>query len=89
MFSKLFRKSPEKAPAENCGLRHIAFIMDGNGRWAKNRGLPRLAGHNAGMRVCAVFDEYSVYIDEEKHRKADYYINDFNEVIKELRKAEI
>ena len=47
------------------------------------------AGHNAGMRVCAVFDEYSVYIDEEKHRKADYYINDFNEVIKELRKAEI
>lgn len=47
------------------------------------------AGHNAGMKVCAVFDEYSVYIDEEKHRKADYYINDFNEVIKELRKAEI
>ena len=41
------------------------------------------------MRVFSVFDEYSVYIDEEKHRKADYYINDFNEVIKELRKAEI
>ena len=47
------------------------------------------AGHNAGMKVCAVFDEYSVYIDEEKHRMADYYINDFNEVIEELRKAEI
>lgn len=28
--------------------RHIAIIMDGNGRWAKQRGLPRLAGHRAG-----------------------------------------
>ena len=28
--------------------RHVAIIMDGNGRWAKQRGLPRLAGHRAG-----------------------------------------
>jgi undecaprenyl diphosphate synthase len=28
--------------------QHVAIIMDGNGRWAKKRGLPRLAGHNAG-----------------------------------------
>lgn len=28
--------------------RHVAIIMDGNGRWAKKRGLPRLAGHKAG-----------------------------------------
>jgi undecaprenyl diphosphate synthase len=28
--------------------RHIAIIMDGNGRWAKERGLPRLEGHRAG-----------------------------------------
>lgn len=28
--------------------RHIAIIMDGNGRWAKNRGLPRTAGHSSG-----------------------------------------
>jgi undecaprenyl diphosphate synthase len=27
---------------------HVAIIMDGNGRWAKARGLPRLAGHRAG-----------------------------------------
>ena len=35
--------------------RHIAIIMDGNGRWAKKRRLPRLAGHRAGtepVRVC-------------------------------------
>ncbi len=28
--------------------RHVAIIMDGNGRWARARGLPRLAGHRAG-----------------------------------------
>ncbi len=28
--------------------RHVAIIMDGNGRWAKKRGLPRLVGHKAG-----------------------------------------
>lgn len=33
---------PEKIPT------HIAIIMDGNGRWARKRGLPRLAGHRAG-----------------------------------------
>jgi len=29
---------------------HIAIIMDGNGRWARRRGLPRLMGHRAGRR---------------------------------------
>ncbi len=33
---------PDKVP------QHIAVIMDGNGRWARQRGLPRLAGHRAG-----------------------------------------
>lgn len=31
--------------------RHIAIIMDGNGRWARARGLPRLAGHKVGMEA--------------------------------------
>src|SRR5512138_4300 len=41
---------------------HLAIIMDGNGRWAKARGLPRLAGHRAGtenlrriIRACREF----------------------------------
>jgi undecaprenyl diphosphate synthase len=34
---------PDRLPA------HIAIIMDGNGRWAKRRGLPRVAGHKAGI----------------------------------------
>lgn len=31
--------------------KHIAIIMDGNGRWAKKRGLPRIAGHREGIKV--------------------------------------
>ncbi|MFZ0390588.1 MAG: isoprenyl transferase [Calditrichia bacterium] len=30
--------------------KHVAIIMDGNGRWAKRRGLPRVAGHNEGIK---------------------------------------
>ncbi|MDQ0156782.1 isoprenyl transferase [Robertmurraya andreesenii] len=30
---------------------HVAIIMDGNGRWAKKRALPRIAGHHEGMKV--------------------------------------
>lgn len=30
---------------------HVAVIMDGNGRWAQKRSLPRMAGHNAGMQT--------------------------------------
>ena len=30
---------------------HIAIIMDGNGRWARKRGLPRIAGHKKGMET--------------------------------------
>ncbi len=32
-------------------LQHVAIIMDGNGRWAKSRHLPRLAGHKAGAKA--------------------------------------
>lgn len=31
--------------------RHVAIIMDGNGRWAERRGLPRFVGHRAGMKT--------------------------------------
>ncbi|NMB41291.1 MAG: isoprenyl transferase [Firmicutes bacterium] len=37
--------SPQKLP------NHVAIIMDGNGRWANKRGLPRIAGHRAGMNT--------------------------------------
>src|SRR5512136_1231832 len=41
-------KSKDKAKLPSVIPTHIAIIMDGNGRWARSRGLPRLAGHRAG-----------------------------------------
>jgi len=46
--------SPEPGPRTAGGRtvpRHVAIIMDGNGRWAKQRGLPRVAGHRAGAEA--------------------------------------
>ena len=43
----LFKKDSLQLPAP----KHIAIIMDGNGRWAKKRGLPRNAGHAAGAEA--------------------------------------
>ena len=40
---------------------HVAVVMDGNGRWAKKRGLPRTAGHEAGE--AALFDVVEGAID--------------------------
>lgn len=37
--------------ASTAGPRHVAIIMDGNGRWAKARHLPRVAGHRAGVEA--------------------------------------
>lgn len=45
---------------------HIAFIMDGNGRWAEQRGLPRLEGHRAGIGNTRSVIEY---LSEEYHIK--------------------
>jgi undecaprenyl diphosphate synthase len=43
---------PSKSILDQSNIpEHIAIIMDGNGRWAKRRGLPRVAGHRAGMKT--------------------------------------
>jgi undecaprenyl diphosphate synthase len=51
---------PERIPY------HLAIIMDGNGRWAKRRGLPRLAGHRAGVenlrRILNACGEFGIKI---------------------------
>ncbi len=43
--------------------RHIAVIMDGNGRWAKKRGLPRIAGHRSGLKALRKLVEHAVSIN--------------------------
>jgi undecaprenyl diphosphate synthase len=45
--------APDQAqgPGQGSVPRHVAIIMDGNGRWAARRGLPRVAGHKAGAEA--------------------------------------
>ena len=42
---------PEAGPELPAVARTVAIIMDGNGRWARRRGLPVAAGHRAGTRA--------------------------------------
>lgn len=44
--------------AENNNPRHIAIIMDGNGRWAQKRHMPRAMGHQAGVKAVRKIVEY-------------------------------
>lgn len=44
-------------------LKHIAIIMDGNGRWAKKRGLPRSMGHKEGSKV---LEKLCIHIKEKE-----------------------
>ena len=54
-----FKKSYEAGQVDMSRLpRHIAIIMDGNGRWAKQRGLPRTAGHKVGAEVFRKIAKY-------------------------------
>ncbi|AXI09111.1 isoprenyl transferase [Oceanobacillus zhaokaii] len=48
------QESPENIP------NHVAIIMDGNGRWAEKRGLPRIAGHQAGVKTVNKIVKFAV-----------------------------
>ncbi|MEO8631282.1 MAG: undecaprenyl diphosphate synthase family protein, partial [Betaproteobacteria bacterium] len=47
----LFSSSTIDIPEPRSVPRHIAIIMDGNGRWARSRHLPRVAGHRRGVET--------------------------------------
>lgn len=53
MLKKLFNRKPSDTLDidSNAIPKHVAIIMDGNGRWAKRRGMPRSMGHRAGADV--------------------------------------
>lgn len=53
----LFRKKKTAAP--RVLPKHIAIVMDGNGRWAKRRGLPRQAGHKVGAEAFRTIANYA------------------------------
>lgn len=50
-MSKGRRSEPSQNPLSGNIPRHVAIIMDGNGRWAQRRGLPRVAGHREAMKT--------------------------------------
>src|SRR4051812_21631574 len=45
------RQEPVEQAPVNAIPQHVAIIMDGNGRWAKQRGLPRIEGHRRGVET--------------------------------------
>jgi undecaprenyl diphosphate synthase len=47
----MFKSSTREIPEAPAVPRHVAIIMDGNGRWAKKRFMPRVAGHRAGVET--------------------------------------
>ena len=53
-----------KKIVEECGLKHIAIIMDGNRRWAKERNLPSMVGHKKGVEALKAtmraFDDFGI-----------------------------
>jgi len=49
---------PSQPPPANPNPRHIAIIMDGNGRWAQKRFMPRAVGHQAGVKTVRRIVEY-------------------------------
>ncbi len=61
----LFKKKQSFAPVPGAMPRHIGIIMDGNGRWAKKRGLPRVAGHREGAENFKRIAEYLLDLNIE------------------------
>ena len=58
MFSNLFKKK-KTVILDRHVPTHIAIVMDGNGRWAKKRGMPRQAGHKVGAEAFRTIANYA------------------------------
>lgn len=65
-FFKKIKTNHEKNNQISIIPEHVAIIMDGNGRWARQQGLPRIAGHKQGMdnvkRIVEVANAYQIKI---------------------------
>lgn len=60
---RLFASSTKAIPAVDALPNHIAVIMDGNGRWARKRFLPRVSGHKKGVEVVRDLVKYCAQLD--------------------------
>ena len=82
----------DSGPGESAVPRHVAIIMDGNGRWAAKRKLPRVAGHRAGaealrkvLRAAAArgIEVLTVYaFSSENWRRSDEEISDLTALMR-------
>jgi undecaprenyl diphosphate synthase len=61
----MMNKNDKSIQRIDSDLRHIAFIMDGNGRWAKKRGMPRTYGHKEGVKTFELIADYCAKIGLE------------------------
>src|SRR4030042_1540201 len=79
--------------------KHVAIIMDGNGRWARARGLPRLAGHRAGtenlrpiLRACAEFGIQILTVwafSTENWRRPEEEVKGLLRILQEMIRREV
>ncbi len=95
--------NPEIAPMPDAASakapRHVAIIMDGNGRWAKARRLPRIAGHKQGVeavrRVSKAAREQGIEVltlyafSSENWRRPDAEVSDLMGLLRHFLKHEI
>lgn len=61
----LFSSATQRVPEVAAVPKHIAVIMDGNGRWARKRFLPRIAGHKRGVETVRDLVKYCVQLKVE------------------------
>jgi len=79
--------------------RHVALIMDGNGRWAKARGLPRVAGHHAGAKAVRRCIEASIdagiewltlfAFSSENWRRPEAEVKDLTTLLRQYLRSEL
>ena len=95
----LFKKKNDELVKLDNLPKHVAFIMDGNGRWAKKRGLPRLMGHNAGTEMLKriVIESKKLKIENitfyafstENWRRPEEEVNGLMEILVKFFRTEI
>jgi len=66
-------------------IKHVALIMDGNGRWAKQRGLPRIEGHRNGVKRVNEIIDTAVEIGLQAVTFYTFSIENWNRPVTEVR----
>lgn len=91
--------APQAAMGTGALPRHVAIIMDGNGRWAKARFLPRLAGHKAGVEAVRRITRHARKLgvealtlyafSSENWRRPDEEVSDLTGLLKHFIRADL